>query len=530
MDSSHSTHPQEPVVELKDVSFTYASGDGTGGLHHINLSLAAGECVALCGMSGCGKTTLTRVVNGLAPHYYEGELSGQVCVGGIDVPHAELYETAGTIGSVFQNPRTQFFTVDVTSELAFGCENRGIEATEIERRVAEVSDEMGMMLLMGRSIFELSGGEKQKVACASVATLYPDVMVLDEPSSNLDIDAIDELRRCIVAWKAQGKTILVAEHRLHYLKDVADRVLYMADGRIVESLSWEAFEALTPEERAARGLRIADLALLRSEVLASPETPSPTTEHVSTGQRRPVGLKPEDLKQNLVSVLGLHFAYPGRPPVLSMDSVTVPRGSVCAVVGGNGAGKSTFSRCLCGLQRHARGVLYLDGRGYRPWSRRRKTFMVMQDVNHQLFTQSVLDEVLLSMAHPNEEQADRILEELGLLAYRDAHPLSLSGGQKQRAAIASAVASEREVLVFDEPTSGLDLHHMEQVAQTVRSLQQAGKTVFVVTHDPEFILACCTHAIRLEHGDVVEDYALTPSGKKRLIRYFTDNTWAALPS
>lgn len=196
------------MIQLKNINFCYAGGENAGRLEQINLEIPDGQVVLLCGRSGCGKTTLTRLINGLIPNYYEGELSGEVLLDGKNISRLPLYETAKYVGSVFQNPRTQFFTVDSTSELAFGCENQGLPESEIIHRVKSTAVQFDMEDLLGKNIFRLSGGEKQKIACASVSVINPPVIVLDEPSSNLDQSATEDLRRMIRIWKQQGKTIV----------------------------------------------------------------------------------------------------------------------------------------------------------------------------------------------------------------------------------------------------------------------------------------------------------------------------------
>ena len=214
------------MIELKNINFRYAGGKDTGGLENINLTIPDGQVILLCGQSGCGKTTLTRLINGLIPNYYEGKLTGEVLLNGRNISRVPLYETAKYVGSVFQNPRTQFFTVDSTSELAFGCENQGLPEDEIAERIKSTVEQFGIDALMGKNIFHMSGGEKQKIACASVSVSNPHIMVLDEPSSNLDMSATEDLRRMMHLWKQQGKTIVIAEHRLYYLCNLIDRVLY----------------------------------------------------------------------------------------------------------------------------------------------------------------------------------------------------------------------------------------------------------------------------------------------------------------
>ena len=193
----------ENAAVLRGVTFRYANGE-QGALNSLDLEIKRGECVLLCGSSGCGKTTVTRLLNGLIPHYYEGKLSGAVTVLGRDIRETAIEELAGAVGSVFQNPRSQFFCVDTTAELAFGCENMGLPEAEIRRRMDKTVSGMRIEGLLGRSIFNLSGGEKQKIACAGVAAMLPELIVLDEPTSNLDLDAIDELREVIAAWRSQA--------------------------------------------------------------------------------------------------------------------------------------------------------------------------------------------------------------------------------------------------------------------------------------------------------------------------------------
>ena len=201
------------MIELKNITFSY-EGREQGGLRNINLTVKNGECILLCGRSGCGKTTITRLVNGLIPRFYAGELTGQVLIDGKDIADLTMYKIAEKVGSVFQNPRTQFFNTDSDSEIAFGLENQGMPTEELRQRVETTAADLEIQSLRNRSLHALSGGEKQKVAFASVYAMNPDIYLLDEPSSNLDVDAIQDLRKHLKLVKQQGKTILIAEHRL----------------------------------------------------------------------------------------------------------------------------------------------------------------------------------------------------------------------------------------------------------------------------------------------------------------------------
>lgn len=436
------------MIEFQNVTFTYHSTERESGVYNLNLTIPDGQVVLLCGESGCGKTTLTRLINGLTPEYYEGKLNGVVLVNGKDTVKTPLYELSKTVGSVFQNPRSQFFNVDTTGEIAFGCENIGLPKEEIYRRIGQVTGELKIQKLLDRSLFALSGGEKQKIACASVSAMEPDIFVLDEPSSNLDVATIADLKQVVAKWKAMGKTVIVAEHRLYYLMDIADRVIYLKNGRIEQDMSAAAFGRLGVEQLQSMGLR---------------------SLHPANFSKVPA----TSLGSGSIEIRNFLFSY-GKMEAMNIPQLSVPQGAIVGILGDNGAGKTTFAKCLCGLEKSAKGTLQIGQETLGAKQRIKKCYMVMQDVNHQLFTESVSDEILLSMQGEDEQvdkkQTEEILKSLNLLEYQELHPMSLSGGQKQRVAIGSAIASDKEILVFDEPTSGLDYHQMMGVSKGVKSL------------------------------------------------------------
>ena len=485
------------IIDIENVSFRYKGSD-EGLLDGFSLSVKRGEVLLLCGGSGSGKTTVIRLINGLIPHYYQGELEGNVSVADHVIKDTELYELAGTVGTVFQNPRSQFFSVDTDGEIVFGPENIGLAPDDIIRRKQETVKELDIEKLLGKSLFELSGGEKQKIACASVSALLPDIILLDEPSANLDRTATEYLRETIIKWKKQGKTIIISEHRLWYLRDIVDRVIHMENGRIKNEWTGKDFSGLSSEgiqKLRLRPLTVEDTFSSENDSSYSPDIPDDNAVVLEnfffTYKRRAHLFLRKKLTQADEDILALNI-----------PKLRLPKSSVIAVVGSNGTGKSTFLRCVCGLERGCPGVITMDGKEYKGKNRTELCYMVMQDVNHQLFTDSVMAEVMLSVKDKNEKACEDILESLGLLLYKDKHPMALSGGQKQRVAIASAVAAGAKLLLFDEPTSGLDLSHMEMVGQLLTDLARSGSTVLVSTHDPELIKQCCDYVLCIEKGKV----------------------------
>lgn len=483
------------MIKLDKISYGYNENEAKMEINNVDLKIDKGEFILLCGESGCGKTTITRMINGLIPHYFEGVLKGSISVKNTNIVETELYNIAKIVGSVFQNPRSSFFNVDTNSELTFGCENLGYDEDEIFSRMKNTVKEFNIENLMDRSIFSLSGGEKQKIACASINMLIPDIIVLDEPSSNLDFKSIDDLRKILGNWKNQGKTIIIAEHRLYYLEKLASRIIYFKNGEVNRDLSPKEFKEISEENRKNMGLRTLSLNELKFE------------ERDSFKERKKIIL--EDF----------HFCYDKNKKILEIEKDEIPLGETIAIIGSNGAGKSTLARCICGLEKNI-GMMIKEGKYYDSKERLKLSYMVMQDTSHQLFTESVLDEILLSMEDEKEQSAEKILKEYDLYKLRDRHPASLSGGQKQRVAIASAVAANKELIILDEPTSGLDYRHMVEVAEGLKKIKTMGKTSIVITHDLELILSCCTYILYMEEGKIMDKYYLDKDGMKKIVKFF----------
>ena len=527
------------IIETAHVTFRYGgagTADAAGAasnagastdasrsaLHDVSLHVSPGECVVLCGRSGCGKTSYTRLVNGLIPTFFSGPLTGEHRTAGLGAG-APIDAFTPLVGSVFQNPKTQYFNADTTSELAFPCENMGMPSDEIRRRMANTVRRFGIEPLLDRSVFRLSGGQKQRLAVAAATMLRPPIMVLDEPTSNLDARSIDELHDMIAQLKRSGTTVLIAEHRLAWCRDIADRFVVFERGRVIGDYPAHDFLALSPETIASMGLRALDLRRYRTIVEAKRQRPQTLSSEVTGNDTGDVndGAEAHDTDINpVLRTRMLHIGYGRKRGIGALVSTNrrpshgeflrdVPdlalrAGRVTALMGANGTGKSTLVRTLCGLLRPIGGSILWNGKPMKAHALTAKAFLVMQDVNYQLFADSVREEVMLGFTGTTGDDAtarkrcDRILHDLDLDALAERHPMSLSGGEKQRTAIASALMCGKDLIVFDEPTSGLDRFHMRQVGLLMQRLKRDGRIVVVVTHDEELAADWCDDVIDLD--------------------------------
>ncbi len=462
------------MIKSKNVSFQYLHTTEAF-LKEINLTVDKGECILICGASGSGKSTYSRLLNGISPNYIEGELTGEHFTASLKAGEAEIEAYVPIVGSVFQNPKTQHFTVDTMSELAFPLENIGAHPDFIRTKIAENAQALNVEHLLGRNIFEISGGEKQQIAFVASNMLEPAILILDEVTSNLDQEAIIRIREMVLQLKARGQTIIIFEHRLVWTKGLVNRYIRLEDGKVADVWTADEFQTLSNNDLHALGLRSKNLDTHRKMIQTKLINPKDSNDHTLTTENLSIG-------------------YPGHA-VLTDLHLSFNAGEVTGLLGPNGTGKSTLANTLTGSQDVISGQIYWNNENITKKALIQKSYLVMQDMNYQLFSDSVENEILLGAKYP--EFLDELLEALNLNDFRDRHPMSLSEGQKQRVVIASALLSGKEIIIFDEPTSGLDYEHMERFGKLLKDLKDSKAVIIVITHDEELASKWCDSIVQL---------------------------------
>ena len=465
------------MITIKNLSFQYSTEEDFV-LRNIDLSVHQGECILLCGKSGCGKSTFLKIINGIIPEFFQGKITGRVEVAGMNPFETEIYKISEKVGSVFQNPKTQFYTTNTTDEIAFALENYGVEREKIQKRLKEVQETMHISSLMDRNIFALSGGEKQKIAIAAVYALNPEIFVFDEPSSSLDMDSMIELSKLMERLKEEGKTIIIAEHRLWYLKKIVDRAVYLENGKITKEYSMEEIQNLSEEERCRTGLRHTDF----SGNVWKERFKDSVVKRDSSGNALELEIKDLLYKRK-------------ERTIFRIDRLGFERRKIVGIVGKNGMGKSTFAKVVCGLARQTTGEICKNNKGISVPKRRKNSLLLMQEINNQLFTDSVYDEIRLTSAFKEEEQFCTCMADMQIDQLKEKNPHSLSGGQKQRVVILSALLSKKKILFLDEPTSGLDYASMKVVAKNITKFKAEKNLILIISHDMEFLEEVCDRVL-----------------------------------
>ena len=473
------------MISFQNFSFRYEESKNFT-LRGIDMTVRTGEFILLTGRSGCGKTTLIRSLNGLIPHFYPGEIKGDLLMDGHSLLEMKPSELAGQVGTVFQDPRSQFFMTDTTRELAFGCENLGLAREETIDRIARAVKELELVEYLNRSIFALSSGEKQQIAIGSVYALAPKVYIFDEPSANLDYAATKRLAEIMEKLKSAGYTIFVVEHRFYYLRDLIDRAFLIQNGKIEHEFTREQFCSLPEETRISYGLRT-----------AYPERDAEHYQEKSHSQNT----------THLLEVHDLGFAYKKGPDVFRNVSFEAHSGDVIGILGHNGAGKTTLFNCLNRDLKADSGNFYIeDENGVR-------REVAAEDIGYVLSTPTVPEfltgrEFLKFFMDINEKSIknpksiDEYFDYMSIEPEdRDKLLKDYSHGMKNKMQMLINIIAQPNILLLDEPLTSLDVVVAEEMKQLLRSLKQDRITIFS-THIMDLALDLCDEIVLLNHGEL----------------------------
>ncbi len=512
-----------PLYKIENLTYYYPEAEKAV-LKNICLEIEDGEFILVAGSSGSGKSSLARVLAGLIPDFYGGRIGGEVYFQGQDIRAMDRRKLARQVGMVFQDPEKQIVQTHVEAEIAFGLENLGLDNEEMLRRVAEVICFMDLEQIRGDFTANLSGGQKQKLALASVLAMQPHVLVLDEPTSQLDPVAAEDILNLVKRLNEEmGFTVVMIEQRLERCYHLADRVLLMDKGRIACDGSARAVARKTikgcapflpPVARFFAGLQAPAVPLTVKEgrkLLRS------CLNIKETGAARPApgagDACPADYtgRRCAVRLKNLWFTYPGGQEVLKGVSLDVGEGEFVAVLGENGAGKSTMLRQLTGLLRPDRGTVEVFGQdvGKNGFKEIRKHIAYLsQNPNDYLFQDTVEDELLFTLKNfglKDTSAVDEMLERFNLAQYRRTNPRDLSSGERQRVALASVLVTSPGLIILDEPTRGVDFRLKAELGRFLQQEAAKGRTVIVVTHDVEFAAEYAARAVMMFSGRVVSD-------------------------
>lgn len=517
---------KEILISFENFGFQYAA-QAKPTLYDINLTVRRGEKILIAGPSGCGKSTLAHCINGLIPASYPGKITGELTVGGKNALKLGLFGLSRIVGTVLQDSDSQFIGLTVAEDIAFALENDCIQTGKMHRQVRQVAELVDVEKVLNHAPHEISGGQKQRVGLAGVIVNQVDVLLFDEPLANLDpatgkqaIAMIDDIQ------KRTGCAVVIIEHRLEdVLYRPVDRVVVMGEGRILYDGSPD--EMLCSQLLQDSGIRepLYVTALKYAGVTLCPEmrpsflpelslSPSQKDQVAAWFAQQPPAAEAQEAP-TLLRAEGIDFTYEGGHHALKGIDVTIRKGEMVSIVGTNGAGKSTFSKIVCGFEKAQRGILELNGVDLNTLSIKERADhigYVMQNPNQMISKTMIFDEVALGLRNrsvPEEEIRPRVEETLkicGLYPFRNWPISALSYGQKKRVTIAAILVLRPEMILLDEPTAGQDFRHYTEIMDFLSDLNRQGITVVLITHDMHLMLEYTPRAIVFHDGKVIADW------------------------
>ena len=519
------TEKKSPIISFKNFSFQYRAQKKPT-LKEINLDIYPGERVLIAGPSGCGKSTLAGCINGLNPFSNPGECSGELIVDGVDAPKSSIFQLSAHVGTVLQDPDGQFIGLTVGEDIAFALENSCMPQNEMHEITRHAAELVGIQDHLDYAPHELSGGQKQRVSLAGVMVDQVKILLFDEPLANLDpatgkqtIELIDEIQ------EKTDTTVVIIEHRLEDVlwRDV-DRIVLMGDGKILADLHPD--ELLSTRLLEENGIR-EPLYLTALRYAGVELAPAKKPAHVDSvvideADRKKMtdwfwsrpAAEAEKEHEPLLEVRNLTFGYERGRQTLRDVSLTIHKGEMVSIVGKNGAGKSTFSKLVCGFETPDSGEILFQGRNLLQENIRHRAKhigYVMQNPNQMISKTMIFDEVALSlrnMGKSEEEIREKVEETLkvcGLFPFRNWPVSALSFGQKKRVTIASVLVQDPELIILDEPTAGQDFHHYTEIMEFLRGLNEKGVTVVMITHDMHLMLEYTPRALVFADGRLIAD-------------------------
>jgi energy-coupling factor transporter ATPase len=525
---------EDDRVSISEVTYTYPR-QSSPTLREVNLHVQTGGVLAVMGPTGAGKTTLVSLLNGLIPQYFEGLIRGQVIVSSFSTYEHSIQRLVEHVGMVLQDPETQIFGITVLEDTAFGPSNLGYPRPEILARVTEALANVRLAGYESRMTSYLSGGEKQRLAIAGVLAMQPEILVLDEPTSELDprgraevLEAVDHLR------DDKQTTVVFVDHEAEEVLRLADQVAVLIEGQIVWSgepsqlfrdVPMTTGFAIRPPQMAELGYELSQRRLITpDEIPLTVQDAESLVRRLLKGRSFSLSAQvseslPAAQRPPIIEVKDLTHTYEGGIQALSGISLTVGQGEFVAIVGQNGAGKSTLVKHLNGLLKPTSGKVTINGLDTRQHDVRelsRQVGYVFQNPDHQIFCSTVAEEIgygLKSLGLSEAEQQERISEALDIVDLgekRDQHPFSLGKGERQKVAVASILAIAPPVMVIDEPTTGLDWRGAVRMMELIRSLHEQGHTIIMITHSMKIVAEYAERVVLLNQGRVMMD--ANPSG------------------
>ena len=479
-------------------------------LRDVSFEVQPGQFTVIAGPSGEGKSTLCRTLNNIIPLFFKGDFSGNRHVAGEPLQQQSISSMARKIGMVFQDFEQQLFSTNALLELSFGLENFGIDRAEMERRISELLERFRLGHLAKREPFSMSGGEKQKLAIASVLAYKPEILVLDEPTTDLDPESKDFVMQTLPDLKDWVETVVIVEHETDRFQD-ADRLLLFREG-IVQSSGTPADILTNSTLLAANSLSPLDLTILQEKLGEPPAlvTAGDLKLRWKDSLLEPLSFPARTSAPAIVEVNHLTYQYEQRDvPALTDVSFEIRKGEFVGIIGQNGSGKSTLLRHLNGLQYPQQGTVLLMGKEVRDWRRKelsKAAALVFQNPDHQIFSTTVKEEVEFGprqLGFSDEQRTknvERALETMDLASQQERDPFQLSKGERQRVAVASMLSVNPEILMLDEPTTGLDYRQQTYLMELLREFNRNGATIVIVTHSLKIVGDYCNYAIVMEKG------------------------------